>query len=138
MRKIKTCGMALCVAVVMMGGTGLKAQAQSNFNSYTYSEWNESVAAPASYQPTTVKNGLEIGSGPLNTPQDFFMDGDGRLYVADTGNNRILVLDEELELLEVMETVRMNGEEIPLVDVEGMYVTKDHVMYVSQTDAGRM
>ncbi|HBA47432.1 MAG TPA: hypothetical protein DCZ91_06470 [Lachnospiraceae bacterium] len=138
MRKIKTCGIALCLAAAMFAGADMKAEAQSNFNSYSYDEWDGSVEAPASYQPVMVKNGFEIGAGPLNTPQDFFMDKDGHLYVADTGNNRILVLDAELELLEIMETVRMNGEEVPLTDVEGMYVTEDHVLYASQTQSGRI
>lgn len=138
MRKIKNCGIALCMAAVMTLGLNLKAEAQSNFNSYTYDEWDQSVAAPASYQPVTAKNGFEIGAGALNTPQDFFMDEDGHLYVADTGNNRILILDAQLNLLEVMETVQMNGEEIPLTDVEGMYVTGDHVIYASQTSVGRI
>ncbi len=114
MRKIKTYGIVLCLAVTMFTGTDMKVEAQSNFNSYTYDEWDGSVAAPASYQPVMAKNGLEIGAGHMNTPQDFFMDKDGRLYVADTGNNRILILDQDLELLDSMETVRMNGEEIPL------------------------
>lgn len=138
MRRIKTYGIALCMAAALLAGPELKAEAQSNFNSYSYDEWDGSVAAPASYQPVMVKNGLEIGSGPLNTPQDFFMDADGHLYVADTANNRILILNTELELLDIMETVKMNGEEIPLNDIEGMYVTKDHVLYAAQTDSGRV
>ena len=138
MRKIKTYGIALCLAAAMLTGTDMKVEAQSNFNSYTYDEWDGSVAAPAGYRPVMAKNGLEIGAGPMNTPQDFFMGKDGRLYVADTGNNRILILDQELELLDTMETVRMNGEEIPLTDIEGMYVTEEHVIYASQTQEGRI
>lgn len=138
MRRIKNYGMAFCLAASMLANTELKVEAQSNFNSYSYDEWDESVAAPASYQPVIARNGLEIGSGPLNTPQDFFMDRDGHLYVADTGNNRILILDKDLELLDTLETVRMNGEEIPLTDVEGLYVTEDRVMYVTQTSEGRV
>lgn len=138
MRKIKTCGIAFCLAAAVMVSSEMQVSAQSNFNSYTYDEWDTSVAAPASYQPVCAKNGLEIGAGALNTPQDFFMDQDGHLYVADTGNNRILILDDELNLQEIMETVRMNGEEIPLTDIEGMYVTGDHILYASQTSANRI
>lgn len=138
MRKLKTCGIAFCLAAAVLMNSNLKVDAESNFNSYTYDEWDESVAAPDSYQPVMARNGLEIGAGPLNTPQDFFMDADGHLYVADTGNNRILVLDDGLNLVEILETVRMGGEELPLTDIEGMYVTKDHVLYASQTSANRI
>jgi len=130
--------MAFCLAAAVLMGSCIRVDAVSNFNSYTYDEWDESVAAPASYQPVAAKNGLEIGSGALNTPQDFFMDADGHLYVADTGNNRILILDDKLNLLETMETARMDGEELQLTDIEGMYVTEDHILYASQTSAGRI
>ncbi|MBD5460854.1 MAG: hypothetical protein HDR26_07960 [Lachnospiraceae bacterium] len=135
-------GLGICMAVVLAGamvwGTGIQVSAQSNFNSYTYDEWDDSVAAPASYQPVFSRNGIEIGAGAFNTPQDLFMDADGHLYVVDTGNNRIVVLDAELNLQEIMESVRMNGEEIPLTDIEGLYVTEEHVMYASQTSASRV
>lgn len=139
MSRIKVYGLGLCLAAALaIAGPELRAEAHTNFNSYTYDEWDESVAAPASYQPVTARNGQEIGSGSLNIPQDFFMDEDGHLYVADTGNNRILILDDGLELLDILETVHMNGEEIPLTDIEGIYVTKDHVLYAAQTAAGRI
>ena len=40
MRKIKTYGIALCLAAAMLTGTDMKVEAQSNFNSYTYDEWD--------------------------------------------------------------------------------------------------
>lgn len=135
-------GLGICMAVVMTGAMvwadSLQVSAQSNFNSYTYDEWDDSVAAPASYQPVISRNGMEIGAGSFNAPQDFFMDADGHLYVADTGNNRIVVLDAELKLQDVMENVLLGGEEIPLTDIEGLYVTEEHVIYASQTSAGRV
>lgn len=135
-------GLGVCMAAVMIGAMawadGIQVSAQSNFNSYTYDEWDDSVAAPASYQPVIFRNGMEIGTGAFNAPQDLFMDADGHLYVVDTGNNRIVVLDAKLNLLDIMESVRMNGEEIPLTDIQGLYVTEEHVMYASQTSAGRV
>ena len=112
--------------------------AQDTFNSYTYDEWDESQKAPAGYAPVMVKNGMEIGTGNWKTPSDFFMDDDGLLYVADTGNNRLIVLDENLELQEIMETVMMDGEEIPLTDVQGLYVSDDGVIYACQTSLARI
>ena len=131
-------GLCACAVVVLVWRSELNVNAQSTYNSYTYDEWDESVAAPDSYRPVTAMNGIEIGAGVLKTPEDFFMDADGHLYVTDTGNNRILVLDQDLRLLEIMETVTMNGEEIPLTDVQGLYVTEEHVIYAAQTSVGRV
>lgn len=131
----------LVLTAALLAGSmadGATVQAQEHYNSYTYDEWEESVAAPASYTPVLIKNGLEIGAGTFDTPQDFFMAQDGRLYVADTNHNRIVVLDHELEYLESIETVIYNGEEIPLAGVEGLYVTEENVLYVSQAAEGRI
>ena len=134
LRKLLTCCMLVALVVAMIP----TAYAQSNFNSYTYDEWDESQKAPAGFQPVLVKNGMEIGTGNWKTPSDFFMDDDGMLYVADTGNNRLIVLNEELELQEIIETVTMNGEEIALEDVQGLYVSDEGVIYACQTSLSRI
>lgn len=118
--------------------SALSVSAQSTFNSYTYDEWDSSQKAPAGFAPVLVKSGIEIGTGNWKTPNDFFMDSHGHLYVADTGNNRIIVLNDQLELIEVMNTVTMNGEEIKLQDVQGLYVNDDHVIYACQTSLNRI
>ena len=37
-----------------------------------------------------------------------------------------------------METVQKDGEAISLEDIEGLYVTKNHVIYAAQTSANRI
>ena len=133
-RKLLSCFLLLAVMVCMIP----TAHAQSTFNSYTYDEWDESQKAPAGYEPVLVKNGMEIGTGNWKTPSDFFMDSKGRLYVADTGNERILVLNEDLELQEIIDTVSMNGEDISLADVQGLYVSDEGVIYACQTSLSRI
>lgn len=131
-------GFCACAGLLLSLSLPGRVYAQSNFNSYTYDEWDESVAAPPSYQPVASYNGLQIGAGSFNVPQDFYMDGKGVLYLADTGNNRIVLLDPDLNQLGVMETVQMNGEEIPLEDIEGLYVSDEGVIYAAQTSHNRV
>ncbi len=131
-------GLCACAGLLLSLGMSLKVSAQSNFNSYTYDEWDESVAAPASYEPVVALNGQQIGAGDFKVPQDFFMDGQGTLYLADTGNNRLVLLDPDLEFLGTIETVLLDGEEIPLEDIEGLYVSEDGVIYAAQTSHNRV
>ena len=130
--------MCFLLLAAVMGSVIPSAHAQDTFNSYTYDEWDESQKAPAGYEPVMVKNGMEIGTGNWKTPNDFFIDDEGLLYVADTGNNRLIVLNEELELQEIIETITMNGEEIALEDVQGLYVSDDGVIYACQTSLSRI
>ena len=134
LRKLLCCLML----AALVGSMIPNAHAQDTFNSYTYDEWDESQKAPAGYEPVLVKNGMQIGTGNWKTPNDFFMDDEGLLYVADTGNNRLIVLNEDLELQEIIETVTMNGEEIALEDVQGLYVSDDGVIYACQTSLSRI
>lgn len=128
----------ICLSLFLSLGMTTQVNAQSNFNSYVYDEWDNSVAAPASYIALYSKNGMELGTGAFNAPQDFFMTKTGELYIADTGNNRIVVLNEELELIETIETVIKDGEEIPLTEVQGLYVTEQGTIYACQPKDGRI
>ena len=134
LRKLLVCLLLAATVISMIPN----AYAQSTFNSYTYDEWDESQRAPAGFAPVLVKSGMEIGTGNWKAPNDFFMASDGRLYVADTGNERIVVLNADLELLEIIETVIMNGEDIPLTDVQGLYVSDEGVIYACQTSLSRI
>ena len=115
-----------------------KVLAASTFNTYIYDEWDESVEAPESYKPLFSKNGIQMGAGLLNIPLDFFIDGKGDIYLADSGNNRILVLDEDLNLKETIDSVLLDNESIPLEDVEGLYVTETGRIYACQTSLSRV
>ncbi len=46
--------------------------------------------------------GTEDGSQTLKTPTDVFVTDSGELVIADGGNNRILLLDKELNLLNII------------------------------------
>ena len=78
--------------------TPLAAYADSNYKEYIYNTSGEAVAAPASYQPFRVLYGDEETALPFSSPQDIACDEAGRLYVLDSGNDRIVVLDQELRL----------------------------------------
>ncbi|MCR4779251.1 MAG: hypothetical protein K5858_10435 [Lachnospiraceae bacterium] len=115
-----------------------KVMAASTFNTYIYDEWDESVEAPDSYKPLFSMNGIQMGAGLLNIPLDFFIDAKGDIYLADSGNSRILVLNADLQLKEIIESVLLNGEPILLEDVEGLYVTENGRIYACQTSLSRV
>lgn len=138
MRKLHIRIAGIIAFVLFLSLDGMSAQASTNFNTYTYDEWDDSVAAPAGYDATKSVSGLQMGTGAWKVPQDFFMDSKGNIYLADTGNERILLINSDLELIDIIETVNMDGEDIPLTDVEGMYITDDAVMYLCQTSLERV
>lgn len=81
------------------------------------------IPAPTGYIQSDIFSGeTEGGYGLLKSPQDLFRDpATGNLLVADTGNNRIVVLDKNGKLLREIggEKAGLKGPEGVFVDVEG-------------------
>lgn len=71
------------------------------YESYTYDIDGFSVPSPHAYVPDLLVDSAYIGelsSGldvPMNTPNDIEADIEGNVYITDSGNNRIIVLNSE-------------------------------------------
>lgn len=91
--------------------------------------------------PEDEKKAAKIGIGletPLNDPQDIFVDVDENVYIADTKNNRIVILDTNFELIGVLDSF-LNEYGVPdaLEQPNGIYVTEDEI-YVADTESNRI
>ncbi len=73
------------------------------YSNYSFTFYNTESAEPQAYNPEKVITGLSIGSGMhFKDPDDIFVkeiNGKNRIYIADTGNNRIVILDENFQLI---------------------------------------
>ncbi len=93
--------------------------------SYTYSINGRAQASPDAYRPqdeiTSLKMGLET---PLKNPTDIEVDDIGNVYIADPGNNRIVVLDEYYKLKFELTTFKndLGGGDDALKGPEGVFV----------------
>jgi len=112
--------------------------ASANYNSYTYGEWGDSVAAPASYTASLSKTGILIGCGALNGPKDMYMNENGELYIADTVNNRLVVVDKDLNLIKTIDTVINQGIEEKLTDPQGIFINSEGMVYIAQPSLARV
>lgn len=112
--------------------------ANANYPSYTYDEWDTSAGAPDSYTARYSRTGMELDCGNFKEPQDIFISQKGEIYIADTGNNRLVVLDEKLNLIEIMDTITKDGVQEPVTDPKGLYIAEDGSIYIAQTSLGRV
>ena len=100
--------------------------------SYNYNDYGESVPSPDAYLVTQILTGELIGSGSLENPQDLFVANDNKIYVADTGNNRILILSPELKLIK--EITQLNNTDITsLMQPSGLFVDDKGNIYICDT-----
>lgn len=112
-------------AVVLMAPEIAKAS-DSPYKTYTFDGYGNIMETQTAYLPyeTLTKFGDEALSGP----QDMILSEDGLIYVADTGNSRIVVGDLEGNLVKIV------GEGI-LKTPKGVFVSKNNDIYVADRDA---
>lgn len=125
---------ALLLACLLLGPCALAADGTA-YNSYTFSGWNEIIPAPNGYVPKAVYNGVQLGANAFLKPSDLFVDkAREELYIADTGNKRIVVLNKDLQFMREYATL-LGGE---LISPKGLFVNQNGDIYVADDGAAQV
>lgn len=126
--KIKIAAGMLAAVILWMLGAPMNAYA------YDYMlENGEKVPIPATYNLYDTYGDFS-GYGALKNPQDLFIAGDHSIYVADTGNNRILKLDGSGRAVGEFRGEAAGGLKAP----EGVYVDKNGDIFIADTENMRI
>ena len=114
--------------------------ASSAYQTYTYSIGGYALYSPDAYTADSqvidsAYMGLDVA---LNNPGDLLTDKAGNVYIADTGNNRIICLDRYFKLRFIIKNF-VNGQGVSddLTAPQGLYVSKDRI-WVCDTGAQRI
>ena len=101
--------------LVGMSFTVRVAAADEPYDTYNYDDREDLTYTPSAYEPirSIAGNGLKYKGesiGSFVTPQDICYSDDGNLYLADTGNNRIVVLNNRMtEVVNIIDSFDNNG-----------------------------
>ena len=114
-------------------------QASSAYQTYTYSIDGYPLLSPDAYDVEDTidseKMGLDV---PLNAPSDIITDKSGNVYIADTGNNRIVVLSRYYEFkFEIATFKNTVGNDDTLAAPRGVFVSDDTI-WVCDTGKSRI
>jgi hypothetical protein len=102
--------------------------------SYTINSDGQRVPAPGGYIQAGAISGQELPCGPFAAPQDLFRDlPTGNLLVADTGNDRIVVLNHDAEFL-----FEIGGDKAGLNGPQGVFVDPEGDIWVADTGNERV
>lgn len=121
-RVSKALAALLLVVVFLMMPLTASAAVNTPYDGYQYDVSGNSIEAPTGYTPQKVVSGRELPTGTLGSASDLFVDEDGLLYVVDSQQGRLIVLDEELNYREVL-YFSENGEERTFPGMAGVYIT---------------
>lgn len=110
------------------------------YETYTYDALGYFFLSPHAYEPKGVMNAAGLGlETPLNSPGDIITDKEGYIYIADTGNSRILILDKEYQLVDsISEFVNQKGETDTFKQPGGIFVTEEGNLYIADSKNGRI
>lgn len=111
--------MALTAALLL--ALPLVASAAVPYTSYTYDSYGNAVTTSHIYEPASVLSGQDMKAGQLTEPRDMSLSPSGELYILDSGNGRVIVLDRQLRLNRIVDTFTSNGETTELDKPTGLF-----------------
>ncbi len=127
--------------IILFLPSSLSVKAEAPFETFSVNGFNRTIFTQPAYEPDGVmaediymvdENGEQIFS-PLKQPQDLFIDEADDIYIADTGNDRIVHLDKDGKLERIL-TV----PESPLKQPSGVFLNSKGDIYVADTGNKRV
>ena len=125
----KRIALGLMAMMLVLGSAVMPVSADSPYKTYTFDGYGDIIQTQTAYLPYETLT--KFDEEALNSPSDMHVTDDGLIYVADTGNARIVVGDLEGNLVKII------GEGI-LKTPKGVYVTENKDVYVADRDAKRI
>ncbi len=128
---------AVVFAVLLMLAPA--AASYYSYQSYTYDINGNYMESPDAYVPDEIVTSETMGVSPaLENPSDLFVDDKQNVYIADAGNNRIIVLNKRYKLRYYIEKfVNSQGIQDKFNNPQGVFVTENNI-YVCDTDNNRI
>jgi DNA-binding beta-propeller fold protein YncE len=123
-KKIAVLLLLVCILVTLFDHKEVKAE--TPYKTYTVDGYGYLTETQTAYMP--YDSITKIGDLSLDAPRDLAIQEDGTLYIADTGNLRIIKSNIKGELLSVLEYEEFR---YPC----GLFVTEDGTLYVADRDA---
>lgn len=132
------CFSLLILLAVSMLATPVAASEKVAYETYTYTYDGDPIASPHAYTPAHIIRMSDLDQTPLSDPGDLCIGADGRIYIADTGNGRIVVLNKDETVVKVIGAFMYDGAEYTFAKPKGVFVTDNGNLYVADTDNRRI
>ena len=140
MNKLKRfTALALAVILTVLAIPLTASADELPYDSYNYDYWENVVFTPAAYVPDGAISGVSLEVGALLNPQDICVAPDGDLYIADTGNNRIIVVDDKTQkVTKIIDAFDNEGETDGFNAPTGVCVSENGQLYIADRENKRI
>lgn len=124
----------LLILLVAFLGLNLGTISAAPYRSYNYDYWEEVIPSPNPYLPERV---IDVNQYVGDLRDIYICDG-SKIWLADSGNNLIAVLDEAGELINIIKSFNTDRGSDKFNSPQGVFVSKDRVIYVADTGNQRI
>lgn len=131
--------MALAALVTFSSCGGALADTELPYTTYNYDYWGYIVYTPAAYVPAGSITGASFqyngqSLGAFKNPQDLCVAQDGTVYLADSGNNRIVLLSSDMtKVVRVITGFENHGVADTFQTPTGVAVANDDTLYIADS-----
>lgn len=142
--KMKKRAFLLILLAVILFPASVGADEQLPYSTYNYDYWNNIVHTPAAYIPDGFLSGADqtwngTALGMFKSPQDLCVSPKGEVFIADTGNNRVVVLDHEMKnVTAVIDGFELGGTQQTFKAPYGVAVTEKDELYIADSENHRI
>ena len=129
MKKFTSVILLILSLVMIVSAMTIGASASSAYQTYTYSISGFALYSPDAYSAEQALVYTDMGL-PMDfkNPKDMITDKDGNIYIADTDNNQIAILNRYFEFQTYITTFyNAAGNNDRLVAPQGVFVTDDSI-----------
>lgn len=134
----------LMVTIILTSHCSHALANQLPYETYNYNFYQDIVYTPAAYIPSASISGTQMfyegeSIGAFSNPKDICKSQGGEVVIADTGNNRIIILDSSMDnVVKVIKTFDNNGVTDSFSSPSGVCVSIKNELYVADTYNNRI
>lgn len=139
MRKIRRFA-SLVSAFILLSMAVLLPVSAVPYDTYNYDAWENIVHTPAAYVPDGSISAVTLGLDKnFSNPQDICVAPNGNLYIADTGNNRIIIVSSKTHRVErIITSFDNNGVQDTFSAPTGICVSQKEQLYIADRENKRV
>lgn len=123
--------------------TGSAQSGEIPYQSYTYwVDYNTNEKIPVYSKPMYSVNQIisaeMLGADENSRLSDVTTDESGNVYILDSGNSKIFVLDKSYNLINTLEDIKYGENKLVFTDAQGIFVDKKGIVYIADTENARV
>ena len=123
--------------------TGSTQTGEVPYQSYTYwVDYNTSektaVYSKPMYEVEKIVSSQSLSADENSRLNDVTTDKDGNVYILDSGNSKIFILDSKYNLKSTLQNVIYKESKLEFTDAQGIFVDKNDVIYIADTENQRV